>query len=81
MLVDLSLLLSLVDSNDKLYGSDKKFIGEIIKIIDTLTNEVLEELKLLDEKVFGRISLFCRSVYAMLIILVQDTLEERRYNK
>ncbi|XP_065898372.1 VPS35 endosomal protein-sorting factor-like [Dysidea avara] len=34
-----------VDSNDSLYGSDKKFIAEISKIADTIINLLLEHLK------------------------------------
>ena len=40
-----------MDSNDKLYGADKKFIEEILKIVDTLTKEVLEAVKTFGEKV------------------------------
>lgn len=40
-----------VDSNDKLYGADKKFIAEAVKIVDTLLKEILEELKEVGEKV------------------------------
>ena len=34
-----------VDSNDSLYGSDKKFLTEISKIADTIINLLLEHLK------------------------------------
>ena len=34
-----------VDSNDSLYGGDKKFIGEISRIADTIINLLLEHLK------------------------------------
>jgi len=39
-----------VDSNDKLYGHGQKFIVEVIKIIDTLVKQVLEQYKTLREK-------------------------------
>ena len=35
----------LVDSNDSLYGGDKKFIAEISRIADTIVNLLLEHLK------------------------------------
>lgn len=47
----LMFYFSSVDSNDKLYGGDKKFIAEVVKIVDTLTKQILEELKALGEKV------------------------------
>ena len=47
----LHINIFLVDSNDKLYGADKKFIAETIKIVDTILKEILEELKELGEKV------------------------------
>lgn len=34
-----------VDSNDSLYGGDKKFIAEISRIADTIVNLLLEHLK------------------------------------
>merc|ERR1719505_326367 len=37
--------LSKIDSNDKLYGSSKKFLAEIISIIDTLAKEIMERVK------------------------------------
>jgi len=36
-----------VDSNDKLYGSDKKFIGEVNKICTKVLEEILNHLKYL----------------------------------
>ena len=41
----LTLQYCLVDSNDSLYGGDKKFIAEISKIADTIINLLLEHLK------------------------------------
>ena len=41
----MSPLVFAVDSNDSLYGSDKKFIAEISKIADTVINLLLEHLK------------------------------------
>jgi len=38
-------IVIVVDSNDSLYGSDKKFIAEISKIADTIINLLLEHLK------------------------------------
>lgn len=43
--VYLSSLYCLVDSNDSLYGGDKKFIAEISRIADTIINLLLEHLK------------------------------------
>jgi len=34
-----------VDSNDSLYGGDKKFIAEVSRIADTIINLLLEHLK------------------------------------
>lgn len=34
-----------VDSNDKLYGSDQKFIGEVNKICSKIVEELLNHLK------------------------------------
>jgi len=48
MLLIVTLLLAVciaVDSNDSLYGSDKKFLTEISKIADTIINLLLEHLK------------------------------------
>ena len=39
------IFVIVVDSNDSLYGSDKKFIAEISKIADTIINLLLEHLK------------------------------------
>eukprot|EP00795_Rhopilema_esculentum_P009301 gene9301-16999_t len=39
-----------VDSNDKLYGADKKFIAEVVKIVDTLLKQVLEDIISFGEK-------------------------------
>jgi len=36
-----------VDSNDKLYGSDQKFIGEVNKICSKIVEEILSHLKYL----------------------------------
>ncbi|XP_048575354.1 VPS35 endosomal protein-sorting factor-like isoform X2 [Nematostella vectensis] len=36
-----------VDSNDKLYGGDKKFIAEVCKTVATLTEAIFEHLKTL----------------------------------
>lgn len=36
-----------MDSNDKLYGSDKKFISEVNKICTKLVEEILSHLKYL----------------------------------
>ena len=49
----LRLLVSfiLVDSNDKLYGGDKKFIKEAVNIIDTLLKQVFEDLNGFEGKV------------------------------
>ncbi|KAK2564040.1 VPS35 endosomal protein-sorting factor-like [Acropora cervicornis] len=40
-----SLLSAMIDSNDKLYGCDKKFLAEINQIVSTLIEAVLEHLK------------------------------------
>ncbi|GFY51218.1 VPS35 endosomal protein sorting factor-like, partial [Trichonephila inaurata madagascariensis] len=39
-----------VDSNDALYGSDPKFIGEINKICSTLLDEILAHMKFLGDR-------------------------------
>eukprot|EP00794_Sanderia_malayensis_P009295 gene9295-10276_t len=57
-----------VDSNDKLYGSDKKFIVEVVKVIDTLTNEILTELKGLGEKNMKMQAIFLLAFLNRLII-------------
>ena len=36
-----------MDSNDKLYGSDKKFIGEVNKICSKVLEEIVSHLKYL----------------------------------
>ena len=38
------MLFILVDSNDKLYGGDKKFVKEAVNIIGTLLKQVFEDL-------------------------------------
>ena len=43
-IIPLSLYCT-VDSNDSLYGGDKKFIAEISRIADTIVNLLLEHLK------------------------------------
>ena len=48
---ELHIDIILVDSNDKLYGADKKFIAEAVKIVDTILKEILEELKEVGEQV------------------------------
>ena len=48
---ELHIDIFLVDSNDKLYGADKKFIAEAVKIVDTILKEILEELKVVGEQV------------------------------
>ena len=45
LVVYFNYCLVLVDSNDSLYGGDKKFIGEISRIADTIINLLLEHLK------------------------------------
>lgn len=39
-----------VDSNDKLYGQDKKFIAEVVQIIDTLGDEIRQYMQSLSSK-------------------------------
>ncbi|EDV22361.1 uncharacterized protein TRIADDRAFT_28863, partial [Trichoplax adhaerens] len=39
-----------VDSNDKLYGQDKKFIAEVLQIIDTLHEEIRQYMQSISSK-------------------------------
>ena len=41
--------LFLVDCNDTLYGHDRKYLAEVDKMADTLLEEILNQLKLLDK--------------------------------
>ena len=45
------LWFTLVDSNDKLYGSGEKFHEEVLKIIEPLVKDIYEELKKTESKV------------------------------
>ena len=38
-----------VDCNDTLYGHDRKYLAEVDKMADTLLEEILNQLKLLDK--------------------------------
>ena len=38
-----------VDCNDRLYGHDRKYLAEVNKMADTLLDEVLNQLQLLDK--------------------------------
>ena len=43
-----SASLVVVDCNDRLYGHDSKYLAEVDKMADTLLEEILNQLKLLD---------------------------------
>ncbi|XP_061404857.1 LOW QUALITY PROTEIN: VPS35 endosomal protein-sorting factor-like [Lethenteron reissneri] len=42
--------ISKVDSNDSLYGSDPKFLGEVDRLCETILGQVLDQLKLLGKQ-------------------------------
>lgn len=42
-----SLILFAVDSNDSLYGGDRKFVAEVSKLVHTLLEQALEHMKTL----------------------------------
>jgi len=48
-----------VDSNDRLYGCDKKFLAEINRIVSTLMEAVFEHLKSLTSNEVGVTRFVC----------------------